>query len=65
VKHGTSNNGKPTHYFLNYSGEAQSFVYAYADGTDLLTGKRVAHSASLSLQPWDLTVVQEPAPRPD
>ncbi|MFN7994674.1 MAG: beta-galactosidase [Bryobacteraceae bacterium] len=59
VKHGVGNSGKNIHYYLNYSGRQQSFGYAYAAGTDLLTAKSVERSQSVALAPWDLAVIEE------
>ena len=59
VKHGTANNGKTLHYYLNYSSDPQTFTYPYAAGTDLLTGKAVARSQAVTLAPWDLVIVEE------
>jgi beta-galactosidase len=59
VKHGVNRDGKTLHYYLNYSGEPQSFTYPYAAGTDLLTGKTVAGKQSITLAPWDLAIIAE------
>lgn len=57
VKHGTGNNGHKIHYYFNYSNAPQSFAYAYAKATDLLTGKPVPQTVSLPA--WDLIIAQE------
>ncbi len=59
VKHGSSNAGKPMHFYLNYSGEPQSFAYAYAPGADLLASKPVEKSQRITLGPWDLIIIEE------
>ncbi len=59
VKHGTDNNGKPVHYYLNYSAQPQTFAYPYGGGTDVLTGNAVASNANLTLSPWDVVIVEE------
>jgi beta-galactosidase len=59
VKHGLDNAGKNLHYYLNYSGESQTFTYPYASGTDLLTRKTVEKSKPVTLAPWDLIIVEE------
>ncbi|MEA2174501.1 MAG: beta-galactosidase, partial [Blastocatellia bacterium] len=59
VKHGLDNAGKNLHYYLNYSGESQTFTYPYANGTDLLTRKPVEKSKPVTLAPWDLIIVEE------
>jgi beta-galactosidase len=59
VQHGVGNSGKSIHYYLNYSGQPQSFSYPYAGGTDLLTRKAVEKAQNLTLAPWDLAIVEE------
>ncbi len=59
VKHGTNQQGKTIHYYLNYSSEPQTLVYAYRAGEDLLTQSAVASSQKLTLKPWDLAIVEE------
>src|SRR5947209_13646171 len=56
VSNGTSAAGTRMHYFLNYSGEAQTFPYAYGGGADVLNGKVYAKAAIMTLQPWDLAI---------
>ncbi len=58
-KDGVNPSGKKIHYFLNYSGNPQTFAYAYSAGSDLLTGKSIAVSDQITLQPWDLAIVEE------
>src|SRR5581483_3547636 len=48
VKHGVNDLGRRVHYYLNYSAKPQTFNYSYAPGTDLLTGKALATSASIT-----------------
>jgi beta-galactosidase len=59
VKHGTGNRGKRMHYYLNYSGQPQTFSYSYAGGTDLLTGRAVDGAQNVTLPPWDLVIIEE------
>jgi len=59
VKHGTNHSGKTVHFFLNYSSDAQTLNYAYAPGTDLLSQAAVAHSQKVTVQPWDLLLIEE------
>jgi len=59
VKHGVNDLGRRVHYYLNYSGEAQTFAYAYAAGTDLLNGANVGLSQKVALGPWDVAIVEE------
>ncbi|HVE68810.1 MAG TPA: beta-galactosidase, partial [Solirubrobacteraceae bacterium] len=59
VKHGTNAAGRRLHYYLNYSGQGQTFTYPYADGTDLLTRAPVARGGAVAVGPWDLVIVEE------
>jgi beta-galactosidase len=59
VKHGTGEDGRPLHYYLNYSASQQSFRYAYGAGSNLLTDAEVRNGQTLELGPWDLAVVRE------
>ena len=52
-------NGKGLRFYLNYSGEAQSFAYVHGSGTELLSQRSVAAGERLTLGPWDLAVVRE------
>jgi beta-galactosidase len=58
-KDGVSASGKNIHYYLNYSSDPQSFAYSHGAGSDLLTGNAVASSGQLTLQPWDLAIIEE------
>ncbi len=59
VKHGTANNGRRMHYYLNYSAAPQSFAYAYGAGADVLTGRPVAAGSTATVGPWDVLIVEE------
>jgi len=37
VKHAESANGEPLHFYFNFSGQPQTFIYAYENGIDILT----------------------------
>lgn len=59
VRHGRNRQGKLLHYYLNFSGEEQSFSYTYGKGSELLTNTSVREGETLKLQPWDLAIVTE------
>ncbi len=59
IKSGQNSLGKQLRYYLNYSSDPQTFAYSYGAGTDLLTGKAVAASQQLTLEPWGLAIVEE------
>lgn len=51
--------GKRVHYYFNYTGSPASFVYRDGAGEDLLTSKPVGVSQDVTLQPWDLAIIEE------
>jgi len=59
VKHAVLADGASVHGFFNFSGKAQTFVYGYADGVDVLGGKTISKSKAVTLPPWDLVIVKE------
>lgn len=59
VKHGTNRSGKTVHFFLNYSSDSQTFNYAYGAGTDLLSQSAVGHAQKVTVQPWNLLLIEE------
>lgn len=56
---GINSFGHPVHYYFNYSGTEVSFDYRHKTGTNLLTGRRVVSEDKLTLQPWDLAILDE------
>ena len=59
VQHGVNRLGKRLHYYFNYGGREVKINYPYAAGTNLLDGKSVDKSVSLTLVPWDLAIIEE------
>jgi beta-galactosidase len=59
VVNGVDRLGKELHYYFNYSAAPASFTYVHASGKDLLTGENVATSQQVTLEPWDLAIVEE------
>jgi len=59
VKHATSSQGKPIHFYLNFSGDSVEVDYNYPSGKEMLQGEAVSRGASLILKPWDLAIVME------
>jgi beta-galactosidase len=59
VRHGRNSRGKLLHYYLNFSGAAQTVAYPYRLGSDLITNHKVANGQQLTLKPWDLAIVVE------
>jgi beta-galactosidase len=59
VRHGQNGQDRMLHYYLNFSGEQQSFSYPYGSGEDLLTSHRVNSRSTITLKPWDLAIIAE------
>jgi beta-galactosidase len=59
ARHGRNSSGEVLHYYLNFSGQLQTFSYPYADGSNLLSGSPVAHGQQLKIGAWDLAIVTE------
>jgi beta-galactosidase len=59
VKNGVNRSGKTVHFYLNYSGDPQTFIYSWGAGSDLLTGTGVSAKQTVTLKPWGLVVVEE------
>lgn len=59
VRHGRNRQGKLLHYYFNFSGDEQSFLYPYGNGIDLLTNKAINNGQTVRLAPWDLVIVSE------
>ena len=51
--------GRTLRFYLNFSGEPQSFAYGHGAGTELLSQRPVAAGERVTLGPWDLAVVRE------
>ena len=59
ARHALSRDGKPIHFYLNFSSEPQSFEYAHGASTDLLGSKPVQPKQQVTLGPWDVAVIKE------
>jgi beta-galactosidase len=59
VRQGRNAQGKLLHYYLNFSGEEQTFSYPYGNGSELLTNASVRQGEAFNLKPWDLAIVAE------
>jgi len=59
ARHAVARDGRALHFYLNFSGEPQSFAYAHGAGRDLLAGRPVSARQTITLGPWDLAVVEE------
>jgi beta-galactosidase len=59
LRQAVARDGKTLRFYLNFSGEPQSFAYAHRAGTELLSEKPVAAGERVTLAPWDLAVIRE------
>jgi beta-galactosidase len=59
ARQAVARDGKVLRFYLNFSGEPQSFAWGHGAGTELLSQKPVAAGGRLDLGPWDLAVVRE------
>lgn len=61
VRGGVNERGRTVHYLLNYSAEARKVICPFEAGSELLSGKAVAHGEEITLAPWGVQIVQESA----
>src|SRR5204863_9588481 len=59
VRHGRNGQNKLVHYYLNFSGQDQSVLYPYGNGSELLSGSRMSGGQTLRLKPWDVAIIAE------
>ena len=59
AKQGSNRHGKLLHYYFNYSGQEQTFLYSHRSGSDLFSGNRMTKGQMLQLPPWDLVIISE------
>jgi beta-galactosidase len=43
---------------FNYSAQNKEIRYPFASGKELLSGKNISNGQTLSLQPWDVVIVE-------
>jgi beta-galactosidase len=59
LRQALARDGRTLRFYLNFSGEPQSFAWARGPATELLSQRPVAAGERLTLGPWDLAVVRE------
>lgn len=59
TKSGTNEAGNTIRYYYNYSSEPASFEYPYNAGTELISGEKVGSKAELTIEPWDVLIIEE------
>jgi beta-galactosidase len=59
AKHAVLADGTPVHAFFNFSAQPQTFICSYPGSVEILSGRPVAKSQAVRLQPWDLAIIKE------
>ena len=59
VKSSVNEEGKPVHFYYNYSSESQKMIYPYKAGLELLNNKKIGSEDELNLPPWEVLIVEE------
>lgn len=59
ARSGANQAGRTVRYVFNYSGDAQSFVWPFGAGEELLAGKPVAAGEAVQLPAWGFMIVEE------
>ncbi len=59
VKSGINDFGRNIRFYYNYSSESVSFKYLHKNGTELISENKVATNETLTINPWDLLIVEE------
>jgi beta-galactosidase len=60
TKTGTNDENHTIRYYYNYSSEPRGITYAYGNGTELVSGSPVEKNQRLTINPWDLLIIEEP-----
>lgn len=58
VKTGINEEGKTIRYYLNFSAEEKRVPFRYADGEDLLSGKKIRCNDPIVLSPWGEMIIE-------
>lgn len=58
TKSGKNDEGKTIQYYYNYSSEPTRFVYPYKNGMELVSDKEVVTGQELSIEPWDVLIIE-------
>jgi len=59
TKSGTNDAGNTIRYYYNYSSQPASFEYPYNIGKELISGKKVGSNEKLTIEPWDVLIIEE------
>lgn len=59
TKSGTNEDGNIIRYYYNYTSEPATFIYPYEGGTELISEEVVENNETLTIEPWDLLIIEE------
>lgn len=59
LREAVSRDGRMLRFYLNFSGEPQSFQYPHPAGTELVSGRGVAPGERITLGAWDLALIEQ------
>jgi beta-galactosidase len=59
AKSGVNDDGNWVHFYYNYSSEGMEFSYPHSNGLELVSGKSVEEGESLTVEAWDVIIIEE------
>lgn len=59
TKSGKNENGNTIRFYYNYSSEVKTFVYPHKSGNELISNRRINSNESVSIEPWDVIIIEE------
>jgi beta-galactosidase len=59
LKTGRNDNGNLIHFYYNYSSEVMELAYPHPSGKELVSDKPVTKGESMSIEPWDVMIIEE------
>jgi beta-galactosidase len=59
TRHAILQGEKPVHFYFNFSGQTQEFLYNYGTGTEMLSGREVGASGKMALPAWGAALIKE------
>jgi beta-galactosidase len=58
TKSGKNDGEKTIQYYYNYSSKPTRFIYPYTNGIELVSDKEVVNGQELSIEPWDVLIIE-------
>ena len=59
VRQGVGVSGRIQRYYMNFSGQPQSFAYPHGSGLELVSDKPIRPAQEITIGPWDLMIVED------